>query len=68
MLGAGELGQHAEGAGLAGAGAWVPVLGVLDQTLLAGLVDAGRVVLGLGIRFPEQSERRRHDVIRSVAL
>lgn len=37
-VGACELGQDAEGAGLGGAGAGLPVLSVLDQPLLAAVV------------------------------
>ncbi len=37
-VGARELGQDAEGAGLGGAGAGLPVLRVLDQPLLAAVV------------------------------
>lgn len=44
MIRAGDLGEDAEGAGLGGAGAGVPVLGVLDQPLLAGVAVRGRVV------------------------
>lgn len=45
-VGACELGQDAEGAGLGGAGAGLPVLGVLDQPLLAAVVGdkAGQVL------------------------
>lgn len=39
VLGAGQLGQDKEGAGLVGAGPGVPVLRVLDQTLLAGVAQ-----------------------------
>lgn len=37
-VGACELGQDAEGAGLGGAGAGLPVLSVLDQPLLAAVI------------------------------
>lgn len=37
VLGAGQLGQDTEGAGLGVAGPGVPVLCVLDQSLLAGV-------------------------------
>lgn len=37
VLGAGQLGQDTEGSGLGVAGPGVPVLGVLDQSLLAGV-------------------------------
>lgn len=45
-VGACELGQDAEGAGLGGAGAGLPVLSVLDQPLLATVVGdkAGQVL------------------------
>lgn len=45
-VGASELGQDAEGAGLGGAGAGLPVLSVLDQPLLAAVVGdkAGQVL------------------------
>lgn len=45
-VGACELGQDAEGAGLGGAGAGLPVLGVLDQPLLAAVIGdkAGQVL------------------------
>lgn len=39
VLGAGQLGQDTEGAGLGGAGPGVPVLRVLDQPLLAGVAQ-----------------------------
>ncbi len=58
---AGELGQNAEGAGLGGAGSRVPVLRVLNQTLLAGIARRGHVNLGLHVRFPVQSEQPRND-------
>lgn len=52
VLGAGELGQHAEGAGLGGAAPGVPVLRVLDQALLAGVAQ---VTLGLQVNLPAES-------------
>lgn len=50
MISASDLGEDAEGAGLGGACAGVPVLGVLNQPLLAGVAVGGRVVeLSVGI-------------------
>lgn len=50
VIGASDLGEDAEGAGLGGACARVPVLGVLNQPLLAGVAVGGRVVeLRVGI-------------------
>lgn len=50
MISAGDLGEDAEGAGLGGARARVPVLRVLNQPLLAGVAVRGRVVeLRVGI-------------------
>lgn len=46
VVGACELGQDAERAGLGGTGAWLPVLSVLDQPLLAMVIgDKARQVL-----------------------
>lgn len=55
---AGELGQDTEGAGLGGAAPGVPVLCILNQTLLAGVAQRGRVILGLHLRFPVQSTKK----------
>lgn len=50
MISASDLGEDAEGAGLGGARAGVPVLRVLNQPLLAGVAVRGRVVeLRVGI-------------------
>lgn len=50
MISAGDLGEDAEGAGLGGACPGVPVFGVLNQPLLAGVAVGGRVVeLRVGI-------------------
>lgn len=46
VVGACELGQDAERAGLGGTGAWLPVLSVLDQPFLAMVIgDEARKVL-----------------------
>lgn len=60
-VGACELGQDAEGAGLSGAGAGLPVLGVLDQPLLAAVVGdkTGQVVHPEAVPAHTPSSRTR---------
>lgn len=62
IFSAGELGQHPEGAGLEGACPRVPVLRVLDQTLLAGVAQWGPNFLWLHVRLPMQSHQSRRYV------
>lgn len=63
IFSAGELGQDTEGAGLGGARSWVPVFGVLNQTLLAGITQWGRMILSFYNRFPAQSDQARDDIM-----
>lgn len=71
MIGAGDLGQDAEGAGLGGASPGVPVFGVFNQPLLAGIAVGGRVVeLRVGIHnvLPRGAVVRRGDSGEQKAL
>ena len=59
VLSPGQLGQHAERPGLGRPGPGVPVLGVLDQTLLA--VTQGQAMghhLGLDLSSPARPKQR----------
>lgn len=66
IFSAGELGQDTEGAGLGGASSWVPVLRVLNQTLLAGIAEWGRMILRLLHWFPAQPDQPRNNDVTDV--
>ena len=69
ILSAGELGQDTEGAGLGGAGSRVPVLCVLNQTLLAGVTGWGHVVhLRLQTSFPVQPDQPRNNDNENICV
>lgn len=71
MVGAGDLGEDAEGAGLGGARARVPVLRVLDQPLLAGVAVRGRVVeLRVGVHdvLPRGAAQGQTDTVSAKRL
>lgn len=62
MISASDLGKDAERAGLGGACPGMPVFGVFDQSLLAGIAVGGRVVkLCIGIHnvLPRGAASRR---------
>jgi len=64
MISAGDLGKDAERAGLGGACPGVPVFGVFNQPLLAGIAVGGRVVkLCVGIHnvLPRGAASRRRE-------